>query len=127
MRSRHASPAWAAVRGAQDFTIEQISFGEQHHPGWVDRPANALALLEGESAISKGCIECHDIGKPNLDGTIGTCIDCHARHVASVSLARRPETCGQCHMGPDHSQLEIYHESKHGVLFNDQQLRKANS
>jgi len=23
-------------------------------------------------------------------------------------------------MGPDHSQLEIYHESKHGVLFNDQ-------
>ena len=31
-----------------------------------------------------------------------------------------PETCGQCHMGPDHSQIEIYHESKHGVLFNSQ-------
>jgi len=24
-------------------------------------------------------------------------------------------------MGPDHAQLEIYYESKHGVLFNDQQ------
>ena len=23
-------------------------------------------------------------------------------------------------MGPDHSQIEIYHESKHGVLFNAQ-------
>ena len=27
---------------------------------------------------------------------------------------------GQCHMGPDHSQIEIYHESKHGVLYNAQ-------
>ena len=34
--------------------------------------------------------------------------------------ARCPTTCGQCHMGPDHSQLEIYDESKHGVLFNAQ-------
>ncbi|MEO2185792.1 MAG: multiheme c-type cytochrome, partial [bacterium] len=30
---------------------------------------------------------------------------------------RQPETCGQCHMGPDHSQLEIFNESKHGVLY----------
>ena len=121
LRSRHAAPAWAAVAGPHDFTAEQIAFGEQYHAGWVDRPANALAQLEGPSAISRGCAECHDIGKPNLDGSIGTCTACHARHAASVSLARRPETCGQCHMGPDHSQLEIYHESKHGVLYNDQQ------
>ncbi len=120
LRSRHAAPAWAAVRGPDDFTPEQIEFAEQYHKGWVDRPANALALLEGPSAITSGCVACHDIGKPNADGSIGTCTDCHARHAASVSLARRPETCGQCHMGPDHSQLEIYHESKHGVLFNDQ-------
>jgi hypothetical protein len=32
-------------------------------------------------------------------------------------LARLPSTCGQCHLGPDHSQLEIYTESKHGVMF----------
>lgn len=37
-----------------------------------------------------------------------------------MALARQPETCGQCHMGPDHSQLEIYNESKHGVLFEAQ-------
>src|SRR5262249_30868499 len=34
---------------------------------------------------------------------------------------RRPTTCGQCHMGPDHSQLEIYEESKHGIMFQAQE------
>ncbi|OYV67859.1 MAG: hypothetical protein B7Z72_09180, partial [Gemmatimonadetes bacterium 21-71-4] len=57
------------------------------------------------------------VGKPHADGSIGSCTVCHARHSASVALARLPTTCGQCHMGPDHSQLEINSESKHGVLF----------
>jgi hypothetical protein len=119
-RSRHAAPAWAAVSGPRDFTPGQIAFGEQHHPGWVNRPANALALREGPHAITSGCEKCHAVGRPNADGSLGTCTNCHARHAASVELARLPETCGQCHMGPDHSQIEIYHESKHGVLFNAQ-------
>ena len=29
--------------------------------------------------------------------------------------------CEQCHMGPDHSQIEIYEESKHGVMFQAQE------
>jgi Seven times multi-haem cytochrome CxxCH len=29
-------------------------------------------------------------------------------------FARLPSTCAQCHMGPDHSQIEIYEESRHG-------------
>ncbi|MFQ5416334.1 MAG: multiheme c-type cytochrome [Myxococcota bacterium] len=116
-RSRHAAPAWAAVRGARDFTAEQIAFAEDLHPGWVDRPPNVLALLEGEPAIRKGCAACHSIGRPNADGSIGSCTQCHARHVTSLELARLPATCGQCHMGPDHAQVEIYRESKHGVLF----------
>ena len=120
LKSRHAAPAWAAVTGPDDFTAEQIAFSEAIHKGAVDRPANALAGVEGVAAVNKGCRQCHDVGKPNADGSIGTCTACHARHVASVELARLPETCGQCHMGPDHSQLEIYHESKHGVLFNAQ-------
>jgi hydroxylamine dehydrogenase len=105
-RSRHAAPAWAAVAGAADFTPEQIAAAEKFHPAAVKREANALA--------------CHEVGRPNPDGSIGTCTACHARHSSSVELARTPETCGQCHMGPDHSQVEIYHESKHGVLFNAQ-------
>ncbi|MCY4568898.1 MAG: multiheme c-type cytochrome [Candidatus Poribacteria bacterium] len=120
LRSRHAAPAWAAVSGARDFTAEQIAFAEKYHKGAVNRPANRLAIREGESAIHVGCLGCHDIGKPNADGSIGTCTACHARHSTSIALAREPETCGQCHMGPDHSQIEIYHESKHGVLYNAQ-------
>ena len=120
LRSRHAAPAWAAVSGRSDFTAEQIVFAEKYHKGAVDRPANQLAIAEGENAINVGCLGCHDIGKPNPDGSIGTCTACHARHSASVGLAREPETCGQCHMGPDHAQIEIYHESKHGVLYNAQ-------
>jgi hypothetical protein len=123
LRSRHAAPAWAAVTGPKDFTAEQIAFAEQFHPGGVKRPANALPPLEGPQALTSGCQKCHAVGRPNADGSIGTCTSCHARHAASVELARLPETCGQCHMGPDHSQIEIYHESKHGVLFNAQRGR----
>ncbi|APW63890.1 multiheme c-type cytochrome [Paludisphaera borealis] len=120
LKSRHAAPAWASVAGPGDFTAEQIAFSEAIHKGAVDRPAHDLTKIEGVAAVNKGCRACHDVGKPNADGSIGSCTACHARHVASVELARLPETCGQCHMGPDHSQLEIYHESKHGVLFNAQ-------
>jgi hypothetical protein len=57
------------------------------------------------------------VGRPNADGTIGNCTACHARHTSSVEFARLPTTCGQCHLGPDHSQMEIYTESKHGTMF----------
>jgi hypothetical protein len=113
VRSRHAAPSWAAVYGPKDFTAEQVAFAEQFHPGSCKRPPNALAAQEGNLAINAGCVKCHAIGKPNPDGTIGTCTGCHTRHTASVEVARLPTTCGQCHMGPDHSQLEIYEESKH--------------
>ncbi len=120
LRSRHAAPAWAAVTGAEDFTEEQIAHAELYHPGAVKRDPNYLAMLEGPAAINKGCASCHEVGRPNADGSIGTCTACHSRHNASVAMAREPLTCGQCHMGPDHSQLEIFTESKHGVLFNGQ-------
>lgn len=120
LRSRHAAPAFAAIRGSAPFTQEEVEFAETYHPGAVDRAPNALAALEGDTAIQAGCEACHSIGRPNADGSIGTCTACHSRHSASVELARLPRTCGQCHMGPDHSQIEIYEESKHGVLFDAQ-------
>ncbi len=120
LRSRHAAPAWAAVRGSADFSEDVVAASELLHPGAVDRTPNSLVLLEGAGASKVGCQGCHDIGRPNTDGSIGKCTECHSAHSASVSLAREPATCGQCHMGPDHSQLEIYYESKHGVLFNAQ-------
>jgi hydroxylamine dehydrogenase len=119
-KSRHGAPAWAAVHGSKDFTPEQIALSEKYHKGAVKREANTLAQLEGTAAITKGCVGCHSIGRPNEDGSIGQCTECHGRHASSIALARHPQTCGQCHMGPDHSQVEIYFESKHGALFHAQ-------
>jgi hypothetical protein len=116
-RSRHAGPSWAAVNGPKDFSPEQLAAGERWHPGWVNRAGNPIGTMEGPAALSGGCNACHAVGRPNADGSFGTCTNCHARHSASVELARLPSTCGQCHMGPDHSQVEIYGESKHGALF----------
>jgi len=117
LRSRHAAPAWAAVYGQQSLTPEQVDFSERFQPGATKRPPHPFVALEGSSSAQSGCASCHSVGKPNDDGTIGTCTVCHTRHTSSVAIARLPTTCGQCHMGPDHSQLEIYDESRHGVMF----------
>lgn len=93
---------------------------------------------EGNSAAAvSGCWQCHGsqvkvlkdgtldpatwpntgIGRINPDGSEGACSACHSRHSFSVAQARNPENCGRCHMGPDHPQLEVYNESKHGIAF----------
>jgi hydroxylamine dehydrogenase len=120
LRSRHAAPSWAAIYGEKGLNSEQVAFSEQFQPGGTRRPPHPFVAAEGASAMTSGCEQCHSIGKPNDDGTIGTCTACHSRHTTSVELARLPSTCGQCHMGPDHSQMEIYNESKHGIMFASQ-------
>jgi hypothetical protein len=85
--------------------------------------------------VNLGCIECHGsfiipgpkgklqgwpnvgVGRVNPDGSLGSCTSCHTRHKFSVAEARKPATCGQCHLGPDHPQAEIYEESKHGNIY----------
>ncbi len=57
------------------------------------------------------------VGRINPDGSKGSCTSCHTRHLFSVMEARKPEACGQCHLGPDHPQIEIYTESKHGDIY----------
>ena len=121
LRSRHAAVSWAAVFGGTALKPEQLDFAERFQPGYARRPPHPFVTLEGASAMTSGCANCHSIGKPNDDGTIGTCTACHTRHTSSIAIARRPTTCGQCHLGPDHSQLEIYEESKHGVMFHAQE------
>ena len=89
------------------------------------------------AAAVSGCWQCHGgevkvmkdgaldpatwpntgIGRINPDGSEGSCSACHSRHTFSAAQARNPENCGKCHMGPDHPQLEIYNESKHGIAF----------
>ena len=57
------------------------------------------------------------IGRINPDGSKGSCMACHSKHSFRSSVARQPENCGKCHIGPDHPQKEIYEESKHGIAY----------
>ena len=116
-RSRHAASSWVAVAGNKDFTPEQLAEARKFHPEGVDRPAHPLVALEGKGALENGCQACHEVGRPNYDGSVGNCTKCHGNHASSVPMARISDTCGSCHMGPDHSQIEIWRESRHGVLF----------
>jgi hypothetical protein len=94
-------------------------------------------VVGGPAAVNAGCRQCHgavieigDDGKPlpttwpntgigriNPDGSNGSCTACHGRHRFSKAQARTPHTCGKCHVGPDHPQIEVYEESKHGIIY----------
>lgn len=93
-------------------------------------------VVGGAPAVDAGCRQCHGsvvvvkdgeptldtwpntgMGRINPDGSWGSCSACHARHQFSKAQARQPEACGKCHLGPDHPQLEVWEESKHGVLY----------
>ena len=116
LRSRHAAPSWAAVYGEKGLSAEQSHLREVSP--WSKQAGRQCSGCSGRRAsVVSGCVKCHGVGKPNADDSIGNCTACHTRHTSSIEIARMPTTCGQCHMGPDHSQLEIYNESKHGVMF----------
>jgi len=94
-------------------------------------------VVGGPPAVAVGCFQCHGstvkalpngkfdpttwpntgIGRINPDGSVGSCSACHTRHRFAVAQARQPEACGKCHLGPDHPQIEVYQESKHGILW----------
>ncbi len=57
------------------------------------------------------------IGNVYPNGEIGNCISCHTRHAFEKAEARKPETCGSCHLGPDHPDIEIYENTKHGQIY----------
>lgn len=65
------------------------------------------------------------IGRLNPDGSKGSCNACHSRHSFEAKVARSPENCGKCHLGPDHPQKEIYEESKHGIAFHANREKMA--
>ncbi len=120
--SRHARAG--EILGSLDNTLAEVVEGN-------------TAFLGGSALLVSGCQQCHGsavkvdaaghptpdtwpntgIGRLNLDGSRGSCSACHQRHTFSAAQARYPNTCGKCHLGPDHPQKEIYEESKHGISF----------
>ena len=90
-----------------------------------------------------GCMQCHGSkitldanGEPSEkgwpaagiatlwpDGSVGNCTACHTRHKFSIAEARKPAACASCHLGPDHPDIEIYNNSKHGQIYNTEGAR----
>jgi hypothetical protein len=118
-QSRHGAPAWVAFAGTDSLNAAQKA---QYHaiPEGQYSPSkarNAIGALEGPQITQFACETCHAVGKPQVDGSIGDCTECHLRHEFSLEQARKPETCNACHIGPDHPQWEIYQESPHGIAY----------
>ena len=117
----------------------EFLFSKKKLPYLESQLEGGYIVSEGQeithSATLRGCQACHGtnmtgkstedftvwpnngIGRINPDGSMGSCAACHTRHSFSIAEARHPETCGQCHMGPDHPQIEIFMESKHGNIY----------
>ena len=92
------------------------------------RDANGQVLRsgpEGRPVINAESWPNSGMGRLNPDGSKGSCHACHSRHEFQAKLSRGPENCGKCHMGPDHPQIEIYNESKHGITFQANRDRMA--
>jgi len=125
----HHSKA-ARILGSLDNTLAEVVEG--------NRGLITPTFQNGVSAAAvSGCWQCHGseikvlpggkldpatwpntgIGRINPDGSEGSCSACHSRHAFSAEQARNPDNCGKCHMGPDHPQMEIYYESKHGIAY----------
>lgn len=131
-RSHHAQAA--QFIGSLDNVLGEVAEGrlaavngcQQCHGSTVallkgteaSRPTSAIGapMLDPSTWPNSG------IGRVNLDGSHGSCSACHSRHAFSKAMARQPEVCGKCHLGPDHPQAEIYEESKHGIAY---RTRKA--
>jgi len=118
-QSRHSLPAYVAMQGAQDLDPDMLAMYQAIPEGTYnpDQERNALFALEGPAVTRFACEGCHNIGKPQPDGSVGECQQCHLRHEFSLEQARKPETCNACHIGPDHPQWEIYQESPHGIAY----------
>lgn len=118
-QSRHGLPAYVAVAGSKTLSPELMAAYQSIPEGQFapDKARNVIAQMEGPDITKLACENCHSIGKPAADNSVGQCQKCHARHEFSLAQARKPETCNNCHIGPDHPQWEIYFESKHGIAY----------
>jgi len=103
----------AAVNGCWACHGSTVKF-VKNADGSIRKNAIGAPMLDPETWPNTG------IGRINLDGSAGACSACHSRHAFSKAMARQPEVCGKCHLGPDHPQTEIFDESKHGIAYRTQ-------
>jgi hydroxylamine dehydrogenase len=118
-QSRHSLPAYVAYAGTKDLTPANLVMYQSIPEAQAapDVARSALFAVEDARLTSYGCVTCHSVGAPHSDSSVGECQKCHLRHAFSLAQARKPETCNNCHIGPDHPQWEIYIESPHGIAY----------
>ncbi len=112
--ARHPTPKDCAE--CHEEQVAEFANSKHAHQFWLFANADR-AVFENPISTRHGCEQCHQIGNLWPDGSVGECDACHSKHSYSIEVARQPETCGECHIGPDHPHIEIYNESKHGNIF----------
>jgi len=119
-RSKHAnthSIMWSVDHWLNDDMNNQL----ERTTGCYACHGTVVELIDGRP--TPGSWPNVGVGRVNPDGSLGSCSSCHTRHRFSVEEARKPEACDQCHLGPDHPQIEIYEESKHGTIYHAEQAQ----
>jgi hypothetical protein len=111
--SKHARTFEIQAGELQDPWLKGMAAQIERATGcWVCHGSNLRSgELNSMNWPNEGC------GRLNPDGSNGSCVICHTAHRFNIAEARKPENCGQCHLGPDHPQDEIYFESKHGKRY----------
>jgi hypothetical protein len=112
--AKHPTPKDCAMCHPQE--VEENTKSKHAYPFWLYASADR-SVFEPIVGTKQGCESCHNISAMWPDGSVGECDVCHSKHTFDVKQARHPNTCGECHLGPDHPQREIYYESKHGNIF----------
>jgi hypothetical protein len=109
-------PTPGDCRECHEQQVREFADSKHAHQFWLFKNADR-AVFENPISTRHGCEQCHNISNLWPDKSVGECDVCHAKHSFSKAVARQPETCGECHVGPDHPHIEIYLESKHGNIF----------
>ncbi len=132
---------WLAANGSgHGIAMTKLSYGYEGMRGGKGIMPEFMLNKDNKDfdlTVSNICIQCHgteikldEVGKPlpttwpndgiaslYPDGGVGNCLSCHSRHKFAASEARQPAACGNCHLGPDHPDIEVFESSVHGHIF----------
>ncbi len=102
------------LQQCKEFVSEKPDGRPSHYASWISEvvpPWYIENYKRGEGVAQIGCDICH----PEMQ----RCDGCHMRHAFGTKSAKKPGTCGKCHMGYDHPDYETYIKSAMGVIYQD--------
>ncbi|GLH67814.1 multiheme c-type cytochrome [Geothrix edaphica] len=110
--SRHGMAlhtGWGCVRNLPGRNAKECQFCHEDGTGLPTSTVQCARFLKQSAAMGQvGCNACHQVE--------ASCATCHSNHGTDLKIARDPNVCATCHMGPDHPQWEMWQTSRHGTL-----------